>query len=98
VRDNIRRLRVVNALVLAGDVFRKVRGLEHGAYDLVFIDPPYNRALVNRAVVSVLDLVSKSGIIAVEHHKKEVLAMPAGFALLKAKDYGDTRVSFLKRV
>ncbi len=94
---NVTRLGVSNARILKGDIFQRIRRLPAGAFDLIFLDPPYNLNMVNAAVISVVDLLSKSGIITVEHHKKEALIIPTGFYLLAERRYGDTMVSFLGR-
>jgi len=97
LKSNLEKLGATNASILRGDVFRRIRKLPEGTFDIIFLDPPYNLDMVNEAVISIVDLLSKSGIIAVEHHKKEALVIPSGFFLLNEKRYGDTRVSLLSR-
>lgn len=96
LRTNVAKLAVSEQVfVIKGDVFRQVKYLTPGFFDLVFLDPPYQKHLVNRAIISVLDLLTKTGIIVVEHHKKEMIAVHAGFCIFKEKKYGDTRISFI---
>ncbi len=97
VTVNLKKLDFANAKVVKGNVFRKAKSLPTAAFDLIFIDPPYNQDLVSRAVISVLDLLTKSGIIIAEHHRKEALTIPPNYLLYKEKLYGDTRVSFISR-
>ena len=70
-------------------------------YDLVFLDPPYNRGYVlptleylhrNRLLTSDARLI-------VEHASTEVISpVPASFAITDTREYGKTLVSFLVAV
>jgi 16S rRNA (guanine966-N2)-methyltransferase len=67
-----------------------------GPFNLVFLDPPYRKGLVPRAMKSLKDggwLVPKALIVA-ETEAMEPLEAP-GFTLVDDRDYGDTRVRFL---
>jgi len=97
LRVNIRKLDIKNVTIIKGDAFREAKRLTPRSFNIIFLDPPYLKNLVNRAIISVLDLLVKSGIIVVEHHKKETIVVPAGIFLFKEKSYGDIRVSFLMK-
>jgi 16S rRNA (guanine966-N2)-methyltransferase len=67
-----------------------------GPFNLVFLDPPYRKGLVPRALKSLKDggwLVPQALIVA-ETEAMEPLEAP-GFTLADDRDYGDTRVRFL---
>jgi 16S rRNA (guanine966-N2)-methyltransferase len=82
-------LKILNQLSLAGRSFT-----------LVFVDPPYNRGLVN-AVLQKLDInnvVEPGGIIVVERSKHEQLNMDwQCLKLIRDERYGETFVTFLMR-
>lgn len=66
-------------------------------FDLVFLDPPYGRGL---AVASLDNLgkkgiLSKQGLVVVEHERMTRLPERCGFlCLADRREYGDTAVSF----
>lgn len=68
------------------------------AFDLIFVDPPYEKGLV----VPTLEMIAGSGIAApgaivvVEHHPKEPVEGASGLALTDSRKYGQTQVSFLR--
>ena len=67
-----------------------------GPFNLVFLDPPYRKGLVPRAMKSLKDggwLVPQALVVA-ETEAMEPLEAP-GFTLVDDRDYGDTRVRFL---
>lgn len=66
-----------------------------GTFDVVLIDPPYDRGaeeelalLVQRA------LVSTDGIVVVEHRSSDQIALPALMKVIKKSKYGDTSLTF----
>jgi 16S rRNA (guanine966-N2)-methyltransferase len=67
-----------------------------GPFNLVFLDPPYRKALVPKALKSLQDggWLAAQALIVAETEALEPLEAP-GFALVDDRDYGDTRVRFL---
>lgn len=68
-------------------------------FNLVFVDPPYLKALVNPtlALLAASPLVAPGGLVIVEHHPKEPVEPPAGLSLTDSRKYGQTCISFLRR-
>jgi 16S rRNA (guanine966-N2)-methyltransferase len=68
-----------------------------GPFDLVFIDPPYRKGLVELALVSARDgkWLGANALIVSEMAADEAFAVPAGFSALDERTYGDTKVVFL---
>jgi len=67
-------------------------------YDLVFMDPPYHRDLVSKALHHLHqgDVLSEDALIVAEHAATEDISEDAaGFALADHRVYGSTAVSFL---
>lgn len=69
------------------------------AFDLIFVDPPYLKNLVNTtlAKLGASDLVHNNTLIVVEHHPKEPIEVVAGLTLTDTRTYGQTLVSFLRK-
>lgn len=69
-----------------------------GPFDLVFLDPPYRKGLVEPALASLAagDWLAPDALLVVETAEDESVAAE-GFAALGERLYGETRVTFLKR-
>ncbi len=67
-----------------------------GPFNLVFLDPPYRKGLVPRALKSLKDggWLAPQALIVAETEAMEPLEAP-DFTLVDDRDYGDTRVRFL---
>ncbi len=59
-------------------------------YDLVFIDPPFNKNLIHDLLTTILEkeILSKKGIIYFEFEKKFDLEIPKSLSLKKKKSLG----------
>ena len=64
--------------------------------DVIFIDPPYETDLYDKALKIILDnqILSENGIIILEHPIKKEINM-ADYTLVKTKEYGNKQISFL---
>lgn len=74
-------------------------GTARSGFDLVFIDPPYNRNLVGKALahLSSGDVLSKDAVIVVEHsHSEQLPEDGSGYCIADQRTYGRTCVSFLR--
>lgn len=89
------------ATILGVPVDRAIRLLatRGTSFDLVFIDPPYLKGLVNPTLneLAHTTLLTNAGRIIIEHHPKETIEPPAIFTLTDQRKYGQTRISFLQR-
>ena len=67
-----------------------------GPFNLVFLDPPYRKDLIPKALKSLKDggWLLPNVLLVAESDGFETLDAP-GFALLDQRDYGETRVRFL---
>jgi 16S rRNA (guanine966-N2)-methyltransferase len=68
-----------------------------GPFDLVFLDPPYRKGLVELALISARDgkWFAPNALVVAEMAVDEAFAMPAGFSVIDERTYGDTKVVFL---
>jgi 16S rRNA (guanine966-N2)-methyltransferase len=66
--------------------------------DLVFLDPPYGKALGNPALIALKDAgwIDANSLVIVEVAAKEAFAAPDGFDLLDERVYGPAKFMFLK--
>ena len=89
------RGRVIVADILSGLEFLKNR---QGVFDIIFMGPPYKEMLVNKTIENILKagILSESGIIAAQHHKKESIGSFEGLCLYRQEKYGDSVMSFFR--
>ena len=77
-----------------------------GPFDIVFMGPPYKdlRKQPLHLTGPTLDRISQAGLlvpggwVVAQHHAKEHLKIPAGWFLFRQEKYGDSRLSFFKRI
>jgi 16S rRNA (guanine966-N2)-methyltransferase len=69
-----------------------------GGFRLVFLDPPYERDLAARALVSAAagGWLGPAAIAVIEESKRATVSLPEGFAALEQRTWGDTQVVFAR--
>ncbi|HOO90920.1 MAG TPA: 16S rRNA (guanine(966)-N(2))-methyltransferase RsmD [Syntrophales bacterium] len=67
-------------------------------FDTIFADPPYDRGLVTETLdmLGKYNVISKEGIVVMEHSFREAIAPREDFVLADQRRYGDTVLSFLQ--
>ena len=105
IQDNIRSCAFDNrAIIVKWDVKRNLNCLKStrsNAFNLVFLDPPYNRGLIKPSLINLDDSRSlkKEAVIVVEHSSVEPIPVSLiPFKITDQKKYGKTLVSFLNYV
>lgn len=86
--------------IVRGEVERAIRTLHRKgeAFDLIFMDPPYRRGLVQKTLELLHDqpVHHEDSIIVIEHDRREIISEPmAGWTLARKRSFGDTVVSFI---
>ncbi len=66
-------------------------------FDLVFFDPPYAEFDIG-IVEQLADLVELGGIIVLSSSSKTEFDIPTDFELIKSKTYGDTKITYLRKL
>ena len=67
------------------------------AFDVIFLDPPYDMQLADRtlSLLAERDMIGEGGVIAVEHHVRELLSDSYGKLIMSdQRMYGKTGLSF----
>ena len=105
IESNLKRLELDDRhyRIVKSDVFKYLdySAMKKTGFDVIFIDPPYRRELAKNCLlrISACDILNRSGILVIEHHKKEELPRQEGSLMLfKQKNYSDTVVSFYREV
>jgi 16S rRNA (guanine966-N2)-methyltransferase len=65
-----------------------------GAFDLVFLDPPYGQGLAEKALVSAREggWIAPDATIVLEESRDAAVALPPGFVLDDRREYASTAV------
>ena len=100
IKENLQKTRLIDkARIIA---FRMedaipILAKEGTKFDLIFMDPPYNRNFIDKTLHLLLenDIMVVSGIIAIEHHRDETaLERFETLELVRQEKYGETCFSF----
>lgn len=89
-----------NAKVIASDVLRSLETLS-GKYDIVFMDPPYNKLLEKNAleILKNSSIISNESLIIIEESMEtdDSYVSNLGFEIIKTKLYKTNKHLFVKR-
>lgn len=68
-------------------------------FDVIFLDPPYGKGYVEKALPHAAAAARLEALAVAEHHVKDVLPESAGgWARFRERRYGDTVISFFSRI
>ena len=80
-------------------IFPRLRRSEE-KFDLIFLDPPYYKDIARKCLINIddYDILSRTGLVIVEHFKKDSLLFDMNNLVLeKERRYGDTVISIFIR-
>lgn len=93
VQDNLKHCKLEGQTLQAD----ALRYLEHcGQFDLIFIDPPYDTGLCDKALQKIFefDILTEGGIIVCETRREKTLAeAPAPYVKRKEYSYGKVKLT-----
>jgi 16S rRNA (guanine(966)-N(2))-methyltransferase RsmD len=102
LHENIRKCSFENQCrVIPKHINSALKMLEKSGrkFDLIFIDPPYLKDLVNPTIRQVFEtgLLNDGGTIIIEHHPKEPIEnLPNGLKISDERKYGQTLMTFAR--
>ena len=100
--DNLEKIGVSHkAKLLLMDAFKYIDRYPAEVFNLIFIDPPYHKELVSKAILSLKEhsFLAPFGVIVAETAKDEELNDDIyPFEIRKTGEYGDTKVWYLQRM
>ena len=96
LKKNLNNLKSeINYEVVESDILNnfEFKSLKLG-YDIVFLDPPYKEKTLENILNKIIEnrILSKSGIIIIHRHKKEIDEFPKNFQLIDEKKYGISKI------
>ncbi len=99
IKKNIELCGFANAKIFPHPVSVAIEyfGKHNEKFDLIFVDPPYLKNLVNPTLekVAAAGMLKEGGRLIVEHSPKEPIGEISGLALTDTRKYGQTLISFL---
>ena len=101
IRENIARCRMeAQTEVLRQPADKALSQLDNRSpFDLIFMDPPYNKGHIPRILGSIatLQLLAQNGIIAAESATGEQIDLPEGLRLIESRRYGSSEIHLIER-
>ena len=85
----------ISGKVIATDAFVFVKNASY-TFDIVFMDPPYNKGISSKILPYIPDILNEAGILVMEVSKFEDIQEDR-LKLIKEKKYGDTKVIILRK-
>lgn len=104
IKQNLEHTKLENkALTMQQEVDKIYSNLpkELTKFDIIFMDPPYNKNFVQKTLISLESngILKESGLIIAEHAKEDLLPQKVGnLEKVREKQYGITSISFYKYV
>lgn len=102
IEENLSVIRLSGYLVIRLDASKAIEHLagQKRKFDIIFMDPPYYEGLTKKTlqILGACDILAPSGLIIVQHFKKDNLPETLGvLSLFRQSKYGDTVLSFYKK-
>ena len=100
LRENLITLNVTNGSVVEGDSIHYLNQLASEQYDIVFIDPPFNKNLVQPCcdALQLNKYLSEDALIYIEREVElNNLSLPKSWILLKEKSTGQVTYQLYKK-
>ncbi|HVP35951.1 MAG TPA: 16S rRNA (guanine(966)-N(2))-methyltransferase RsmD [Terriglobales bacterium] len=101
IRKNLEKLGLIDkSRIVKKDAIRFLKAEFEENFDIIFADPPYGKGFCQKVleILSGKVILNPDGVLVIEHHKKEKLETVRNLILLKERKYGDTLVSFFRKI
>jgi 16S rRNA (guanine966-N2)-methyltransferase len=98
LRENVQTLGLGGSTKIYRRDATKLGPAELGQFSLVFLDPPYGKALAEKALASAREggWLAPGALVVVEEETSAAFKPPDGFEELERRDYDDTQFTFLR--
>ena len=96
IKENFKALKLTPNLYF-GDSLKNILKISKKA-DVIFIDPPYETDLYDRAlkIIAENNILTKDGVIILEHPIKKEIDLN-GYKIAKTKEYGNKQITYLTK-
>lgn len=98
IRNNLMHTGLASQSSVAAGDFEQFLTYTKAVFDIVFIDPPYSKGLVDKAMPLLVPHMADNGVIICEVARIDTLPQGAGkFTLARKADYGKTSVGIYRK-
>ncbi len=100
IRENIALVRMEDrARLLCCEASQALERLVGEQFDLIFLDPPYHKGLIDAALESMIrrNQLAEGGLIVAETAQDEGFDLPEGLTFTDERKYGKSRLHFIER-
>ena len=99
IQENLENIKHEHAQFFGLDAFEYLNQYPDQRFDLIFLDPPYRKGLVDKAlcILSKPCRLTHSGVIIAETASDEGLQVLEPFEIRKTSEYGDTKIWYIQR-
>lgn len=99
IQENLSNLGGEQTQLFGMDAFEFLRQYPEEQFDLIFLDPPYHKELVSKALILLGNpcRLTLSGVIVAETASNEELQVSEPFEIRKTGEYGDTKIWYIQR-
>jgi 16S rRNA (guanine(966)-N(2))-methyltransferase RsmD len=97
LRGNLARAKLVDgASVHAGDVERMLEGAHGRAWDLAFLDPPYDARAIVAPLRALVPRLAPGAWVVIKHFWRTELPVVDRLAVRRTRRFGETMITFLE--
>ncbi len=97
LQKNLDLIKEFNFKVIKSDLFKAKNRLLPEHYDIIFIDPPYEKYRLKDLLTTFTDNLKKDGILIIEESSRVKSETNEDFKIIDERIYGDTKVIFYKK-
>ncbi len=98
--EAIKKFAPDSAVILSLEIRRAVSWLvkREMKFDIIFADPPYNSGWCDEILTlpNIEKLFADDCVFIIEHSSREPMSIKNNFEIISSRDYGETRLTFLK--
>ena len=99
VKDNLRHTKLEENAVVCNMPNSAFLRTTPAKFDIAFLDPPYEKKLIQRSLPALTEKMSENGIIVCEHEKNcRLPEEEGGFKISKVYNYGQISVTVYRRI
>ena len=100
LKKNLINLKTTNNYkIIEKDIYKEnTLVILNESFDIIFLDPPYKDNNIKKIFdeIQKRSILKKDGIIILHRHKKEKDIIPTNFKIVDVKQYGISKINFIK--
>lgn len=98
LQKNLELIKGFDFKIIKSDLFKSKNRLPPDSYDIIFIDPPYEKYNIENILKTFSDCLKKDGIVIIEESSRVTSVEIKPFKIIDERVYGDTKIIFYKKL